>query len=83
LIRLYQEQWRVSGPVKLRQPTKDVESTTPEVSGANACFLIERKSDKVRLSMFVDVTRMQPRFIQAGFLFACFSWYLRYWSCLK
>jgi len=47
--------------------------TTSKASGANACFLIERKSDKVRLSMFADVTRMQPRFIQAGFLFARFS----------
>jgi len=73
LIRLYQEQWRVSGPVKLRQPANDVGNTTSKASGANACFLIERKSDKVRLSMFADVTRMQPRFIQAGFLFARFS----------
>jgi len=36
-------------------------------------FWLIRKSDKVRLSMFAVSTRMQPRFIQAGFLFTHFS----------
>jgi len=31
LFRLYQEQWRVSGPVKLRQPAKDVYSSDAKV----------------------------------------------------